>query len=254
MRIASWNVNGVRSAIRKGIEDWLSANQYDLVCLQETKSQEDLLSRTLFDPYSTYWNTSVRPGYSGVATLVAPHLIPSFVRKGIGDNTTDSEGRVLTLGFERFTLVNVYAPHSHRELTRLEVKIEFCCRFLKYVDELRAHGKPLIIVGDLNVAHNEIDLSNPAANKNNAGFLPAERAWMTALLDVGYVDAFRLFNCEGGHFTWWSLRKGVRERNIGWRLDYILVDETISSSVNECLHHPAQFGSDHCPVSIEMDI
>jgi len=253
MRIATWNVNGVRAAIRKGIDEWLTAANNDIVCLQEVKMQEDLFTQTWFAPYVTYWNTATKRGYSGVATLVNPHLSPLAVESGMNDEVLDAEGRVLLTEFEPFTLVNTYAPHSHRELVRLDAKLHFCEQFLSYVRRVRLRGKPLIVVGDLNVAHQEIDLSNPVGNKKNAGFLPEERQWMTALLEDGLVDAFRMFCADTGHFTWWSLRNGVRERNVGWRLDYVLVDGRLGDRVKSCFHSPDQLGSDHCPVTVDIE-
>lgn len=215
---------------------------------------ENLLTGSWFQPYKTYWHAATKRGYSGVATLINPHLKLISVDRGIGDEATDSEGRALLTEFESFILVNTYAPHSHRKLSRLNTKLHFCDRFLSYLQELRLRGKPLVIVGDLNVAHEEIDLSNPDANKKNAGFLPEERKWMTNLLEDGLVDAFRMFFNDTGHYTWWSVRKGVRERNIGWRIDYILVDKLLAQRVRTCFHSPEQLGSDHCPVTIDLDI
>lgn len=216
--------------------------------------QEDLLTRTWFRPFETYWNTATRRGYSGVATLVNSQLKPLTVGRGLGDDVTDPEGRVLMTEFPSFVLINAYAPHSHRKLLRLQEKRRFCDRFLSYIRELRLRRKPLIVVGDLNVAHKEIDLSNPAGNKKNAGFLPEERQWMTTLLEEGLVDAFRIFHVGPGHYTWWSVRKGVRERNIGWRLDYVLVDHSLAGLVLACFHSPDQHGSDHCPVTMDIDV
>lgn len=254
MRISTWNVNGLRSAVKQGFEVWLSTSQSDIVCLQEVKMEEDLLTSSWFQSYKTYLNAATKRGYSGVATLVSPHLKLISLKCGIGDHVTDSEGRVLVTEFQSFILINAYAPHSHRKLTRLKIKLDFCDRFLSYLKVLRLSGKPLVIVGDLNVAHEEIDLSNPSGNKKNAGYLPEERKWMTSLLKEGIVDGFRLFCKDSGHYTWWSVRKGVRERNVGWRLDYILVDNILEQRVKACFHSPAQLGSDHCPVTIDLDV
>jgi len=254
MKISTWNVNGLRSTIRRGFEGWISENKSELICLQEVKMQEDLLTKTLFFPYNTYWNTARKRGYSGVATLVSPKLNLSSVERGIGDNVIDNEGRILLMEFGSYILINIYAPHSHRKLTRLEMKLLFFSRFLSYLREIKRRGKPIIIVGDMNIAHKEIDLANPATNKKNAGFLPEERQCMTSLIEEGYIDAFRKFCSESGHYTWWSVRKGVRERNIGWRLDYILVDIRLADRVLSCTHFPNQRGSDHCPVTVDIDI
>jgi exodeoxyribonuclease-3 len=254
MRISTWNINGLRSGVRSGFEDWLTASANDVVCLQEVKTQEDLLTRSWFTGYDTLWNSAQRPGYIGVATLVTPRFRPVSVEKGIGDEMTDPEGRVLTTEFVSFFVINAYAPHSHRLLSRLDSKRSFCCHFLDYLARLRNKNKPIIVVGDLNVAHEEIDLSNPKANRYNAGFLPEERKWFGALINSGLVDAFRLFESGAGHYTWWSTRAGVRERNVGWRLDYILVDKVLQPRVRSCSHSVAQRGSDHCPVTAEIEI
>jgi exodeoxyribonuclease-3 len=254
MRISSWNVNGVRSALRTGLADWLTESKSDLVCLQEVKTQENLLSPLVFPGYDAYWHTARRSGYSGVATLVPASVTVPTIWRGCGDSRTDDEGRVLTLDVGPFIIVNAYAPHSHRELSRLEYKRSFAQKFVTFVKELRTSGKPLVIAGDLNVAFEERDLANPAANRKNAGFLPEERAWFGELLENGFHDAFRLFTSENGHYTWWSMRKGVRDRNVGWRLDYLLVDMALSSKVAQCFHWPRQYGSDHCPVSLDIDL
>ncbi len=254
MRISSWNVNGVRSAHRTGLNEWLAESKSNLVCLQEVKTQENLLSPVVFAGYDAYWHTARRRGYSGVATLVATSLSVTGISRGCGDLQTDDEGRVLALDVGPFILVNTYAPHSHRKLTRLGHKQSFAQQFVIFVKELRDGGKPLVIAGDLNVAFEERDLANPSENRKNAGFLPEERAWFGALLANGLKDAFRLFTSDGGHYTWWSTRKGVRERNIGWRLDYILVDEALSPLVTNCFHWTNQTGSDHCPLSLDINI
>jgi exodeoxyribonuclease III len=254
MRISTWNINGLRSGVRAGFESWLTGSNSDIVCLQEVKTQEDLLTRTWFKGYEAHWNSARKVGYSGVATLVRSSLKPLWIGSGIGDEATDAEGRVLAIQFDSFLLINVYAPHSHRKLTRLEHKRSFCEQFLRYVRQLRERRTPIIIVGDLNVAYQDIDLSNPSANRKNAGFLPEEREWFGALLAEGFLDAFRIFHRDGGHYTWWSMRQGVRDRNVGWRLDYILIDVALSSKVSACFHWTEQRGSDHCPVAIDIDV
>lgn len=254
LRISTWNVNGLRASVRGGFEDWLARSKNSIVCLQEVKMQEDLLTRSWFHPYEAYWNGGIRRGYSGVATLIKLPLKPLDVSLGIGDDILDREGRVLTTEFESFVLINAYAPHSHRKLVRLETKIRFCERFLVYVRDRLGRGKPVVVAGDLNVAHTTEDLSNPAGNKNNAGFLQVERDWMTALLGEGFVDTFRMFHSGPGYYTWWSSRKGVRERNVGWRLDYILADRLLADRIVSCFHSPEQLGSDHCPVTVNIRV
>lgn len=254
MKIATWNINGLRSGMRAGFEAWLTAAGNDIVCLQEVKTEQDLLGTVWFPDYTSHWFNSTKRGYSGVVTLVSSKLKPVAVRSGIGHGQIDGEGRVLAIEFDNFEIVNVYAPHSHRQLTRLSFKLEFLACFTEYVSSRKNKGKPLIVVGDLNVAHDERDVANFASNRKNAGFRPEERAWLTEFLGSGFVDAFRAFNGEAGHYTWWSPIKGVRERNIGWRLDYILVDTRILGHLKSCFHSPSQTGSDHCPVSAELDI
>jgi exodeoxyribonuclease-3 len=243
IRISTWNINGLRSGMRSGFEDWLATSDNDVVCLQEVKTEEDLLGSVWFPGYTAHWFGAVRSGYSGVVTLVSSRLSAMSVCKGIGDAIIDSEGRVISVEFDQFEIVNVYAPHSHRELKR------FLERLGEYVVARKKRGKPLVIVGDLNIAHEERDLTNFAANRGNAGFLPQERSWLDNILKSGFRDAFRVFCDTSGHYTWWSPIKGVRDRNIGWRLDYILVDERMLSSLKSCFHSPEQKGSDHCPVS-----
>lgn len=254
MKITTWNVNGLRSSVGAGFERWLLQSGHDIVCLQEAKTQEDLLTSIWFPGYDAHWFAAERSGYSGVVTLVKSGLRVIRTQKGIGAADIDIEGRVLSMEFDKFHVINTYAPHSHRELTRLDFKMRFCRQFNEFVFEKRRSSKPLIIVGDLNVAHQERDLTNWAANKKNAGFLPEEREWFGDLLNCGFIDAFREFCPDAGHYTWWSPIKGVRERNVGWRLDYILVDERLKGALTKCYHSPEERSSDHCPVTAEIDL
>jgi exodeoxyribonuclease-3 len=253
LKIISWNVNGLRSIIKGNYGEWLFEDKYDAICLQEVKMQEDLLTSTMFHPKSSFWNTSIKPGYGGVITILNASLKPITVTKGIGDCELDSEGRVLTTEFESFILINTYAPHSHRELLRLKAKERFCSNFNSYIRQLRKSNKPIIIVGDLNVAHQEIDLYNYETNKNNAGFLPQERQWMTDLLSMGFIDSFRSLYPEKKQYSWWGLVHDLRERDIGWRIDYILVDKVLANKIENCSYLKEQFGSDHCPITIDID-
>jgi exodeoxyribonuclease-3 len=253
MKISTWNINGLRSVVRAGFEKWLAASNNDIVCLQEVKTQEDLLGSVWFPGYRPHWFGADRLGYSGVVTLVSSRLFPISVRKGIGDPVIDGEGRVISVEFDQFEIVNVYAPHSHWKLTRLDFKLQFLDRLGEYIAHRKRRDKPLVIVGDLNISHAERDLTNFAANRNNAGFLPQERAWLDGILKNGFRDAFRVFCDDPGHYTWWSPIKGARERNIGWRLDYILIDERMIGCLKCCFHSPEQRGSDHCPVTAVLD-
>jgi exodeoxyribonuclease III len=249
IQLSTWNINGLRSSVRKGLQGWLVEGKFDVVCLQEVKSQEDLFGDGWFPGYASHWFSATKAGYSGVVTLVSPRLTPLSVRKGIGDPALDNEGRAVHVEFEKFEVLNVYAPHSHRQLTRLDVKLRFLDRLGAYIRERKRNGKPLVVAGDLNIAHESRDVANFAANGKNAGFLPEERQWLDDILRVGLRDAFRVFCGEPGHYTWWSPIKGVREKNIGWRLDYILVDERLADGLKACFHSPGQLGSDHCPVT-----
>ncbi|MEQ1952656.1 exodeoxyribonuclease III [Mesorhizobium sp. CN2-181] len=251
MKIVTWNVNGLRSVVRRDFEHWLRQLDADVICLQEVKIEEDLLTTNWFGGYKSFWNTSERPGYSGVATLVRESLAPSIFYKGIGHPDSDVEGRVLSLEVLGIQIVNVYAPHSHRTLIRLDAKLAFLAALSSFLARNATKG-PSIVLGDLNIAHTEIDLANPKANARNAGFLPEEREWLSGMLASGFVDAFRKFEPGSGHYTWWSLRSGVRDRNVGWRLDYILVTESLESRLLNCRHMAERTGSDHCPVSVEL--
>ena len=202
MKITSWNVNGLRSVIRAKHDTWLYESGHDIICLQEVKMQEDLLTDGMFYPNTSYWNSALKAGYSGVTTIINPRMTPLVIQKGISDYKLDEEGRVLTTEFEIFILVNTYAPHSHRKLLRLEEKERFILKFIKFIHKLRESNKPIIIVGDLNVAHQEIDLFNYKTNKKNAGFLPQERQWMTDLISMGFIDAFRFLNPEKKDYSW----------------------------------------------------
>jgi exodeoxyribonuclease III len=252
MRLVSWNVNGLRSVVRRDFEAWLAGTNYDVVCLQEVKVKDDLLTTHWFENYIAFWNASRRPGVSGVATLVRENHTVASVRAGIGHPGLDAEGRVLITDVAGLRVVNVYAPHSHRKLMRLDAKVEFLSALRCFIEHLRNDGLPLILVGDFNIAHQEIDLANPKANHRNAGFLTVEREWVTDLLASGFKDAFRHFEPSGGHYTWWSMLKGVRERNVGWRLDYVFLEDRLIPSLVACRHLPERTGSDHCPVVLEL--
>jgi exodeoxyribonuclease-3 len=253
MKLLSWNVNGIRAAEKNGrFSKWMSSEEPDLVCLQEVKAFPEQVGALLLhsSKYQMHWNPAKKPGYSGTA-IISRHE-PLSVRNGIGVPEIDDEGRVLVMEFKKFTLLNCYFPNSQRDHARLDYKLSFCERFLKYVEKLRQSGKHVLICGDLNIAHKEIDLRNPKSNINNAGFLPQERAWMDRFLGTGYVDTFRKFTPDPGHYTWWSYRPGVREKNVGWRLDYWLTNQEFSDRVKTSTIQPHVTGSDHCPVSLTI--
>ncbi len=252
MKLFSWNVNGIRAVHGKGFETWFSKEAPDVVCLQEIKAHPEQLEERVVHPagYHSFWLPAEKRGYSG--TAIFSRKEPLSVRNGMDLPEFDREGRVLIAEFEDFTLINAYFPNSQRDHARLGYKLDFCKAMRKQMDALRAQGKNLLLCGDFNIAHKEIDLRNPKQNVNNAGFLPQERAWMDELLASGYVDAFRNFTPDPNHYTWWSYRPGVREKNIGWRLDYFVSNPEMQDRLAEVHHHPLVMGSDHCPVELRL--
>lgn len=252
MKLVSWNVNGIRAAEKKGFLEWFREQRADVVCVQETKAQPEQVDLFLRNPGGAhgFWHSAEKPGYSGVAVFSREE--PLSVIEGLGIPSIDQEGRVLQLDYGSFVLINAYFPNSQREHTRLPYKLEFCRAMLKQTEKLRKSGKHVVLCGDLNIAHREIDLRNPKENRDNAGFLPDERAWLDEFEKAGYVDTFRKFEKAGGHYTWWSNRPGVRERNIGWRLDYFWVNQELEDRLHRARHQPEVKGSDHCPVVLEL--
>lgn len=250
MKLISWNVNGVRAALKHGLRDFLDAERPDLVCLQEVRATEaDLPATTWPARYRAIWNPATKRGYSGVLTLTRRE--PLAVARGIGIRRHDLEGRVLTTEFADFFLVNVYVPNSQRELTRLEYRREWDRAFLAWLRR-RQRIKPVVLCGDLNVAHQEIDLARPKDNVHNHGFTPEERAGFDALVRAGFVDTFRVFHSGPGHYTWWSQMHNARARNLGWRIDYFLCSEALRPRLKSARIYAAVHGSDHCPVGLEM--
>ena len=248
MKIITWNVNGVRSVANKGFLTWLTAESPDIVCLQETKAHPEQLTDDLLNPpgYLSYWASAVRRGYSGVALLVRDE--PLEVHYGLGIHDYDSEGRVIIATYPNFTLLNVYVPNGQRDGGRLRYKLAFYEDLLAYCNRLRAEGCNVIICGDFNTAHREIDLANPKSNQKNSGFLPEERAWIERYIEHGYLDIFREFNQLPGQYTWWTYRLEARARNIGWRLDYFLTTTGVAVEGSYILADV--LGSDHCPVAL----
>lgn len=252
VKFLSWNVNGIRAASRYGFIDWVKAQKADVVCIQETKAMPEQLEESLrnIEGYTSYWHSAKKPGYSGVA--IYSKREPKSVEMGIGIPEIDNEGRVLVADYGDVTVVNTYFPNSQREHTRLDYKLRFCKEILKFCNSLRAKGKHLVLCGDYNIAHTEIDLKNPKTNTDNAGFLPEERDWMTKFLKAGYIDSFRHFTPDPGHYTWWSYRPGVRAKNIGWRIDYHCVNQEFKDRLKRSVHQNEVKGSDHCPVLLEI--
>jgi exodeoxyribonuclease-3 len=254
IRLISWNLAGMRAAIRKGLYSFMEKDKAEIYCFQEVKAKIDQIPHTMDEPsgYNFYLNSAVRPGYSGVATY--SKLEPKTVIIGDKDNDWDDEGRVIVSKYDEFTLVNVYIPNGGRDLGRLDYKMKFYDYFLKYINELRERGEKVIICGDINTAHNEIDLARPKDNVKNTGFLPIERAWIDKLEANGWVDTYRLLNPDKAEFSWWSQRMGCREKNIGWRIDYFFVDEKLKNQIKKAFILTETLGSDHCPIGLEIAI
>lgn len=249
MKLVSWNVNGLRACLNKGFADFFAAADADIVCIQETKMQPGQ-AEVGFAGYEQFWNSAVKKGYSG--TAVFSRLQPLAVSYGMGVAEHDHEGRIITLEYDEFQLVNVYTPNSQRGLARLEYRLQWEDDFRVYVGQLD-RKKPVVVCGDLNVAHREIDIKNPAANKNNAGFTPQERGKMTELLESGLIDSFRhLYPDRRDVYSWWSYMGNARERNVGWRIDYFLVSGQIQNRIREAAIRMEVQGSDHCPVVLEI--
>jgi exodeoxyribonuclease-3 len=249
MKLVSWNVNGLRACVNKGFNDYFKEAGADIFCIQETKLQEGQISLEQHGEYKQYWNYSIKKGYSG--TAVFTRIKPLSVRYGMEEDQ-EPEGRIITLEFDSFYLVNAYTPNARRDLSRLEFRLEWEQRFRSFLQQLDAL-KPVIICGDLNVAHHEIDLKHPKANRNNSGFTPEEREKMTRLLDAGFIDTFRHFYPDRTDaYSWWSNMPGVRDRNVGWRIDYFLASSRLNSLLIDAEIDCDIKGSDHCPVILHV--
>lgn len=251
MKLISWNVNGLRACLKKGFAEYFQEADADIFCIQETKMQEGQ-AEIQMDGYYQYWNSAEKKGYSGTAVFTRRE--PLAVSYGIGREEHDGEGRAITLELEGFYLVNVYVPNAQRGLTRLDYRMQWEEAFRSYVcglDEI----KPVIICGDMNVAHQEIDLKNPKTNGNNAGFTKEEREKMTALLEAGFLDSFRyIYPEKTGAYSWWSYMYNARANNAGWRIDYFLVSKRLKDQVKDSSIFPEIMGSDHCPVGLEIQL
>lgn len=254
MKITSWNVNGLRACERNGFTQWLEAFGPDVVCLQEVRAERDQLPEQCAEPrgYHPFFNPcKVKKGYSGVATW--SKVEPAAVRYGIGLPAYDDEGRIVVTEHAGFALYNIYFPNGGNELARVPYKLAFYEALMQELQGRLARGEQLIVCGDFNTAHQEIDLANPRANVKNTGFLPEERAVLQRFLDLGFLDVFRERHPgEKGHYTWWSNRPGVREKNVGWRIDYFMVSAGLAGRVTNVYHQPEVLGSDHCPVVLEL--
>ena len=247
MKLISWNVNGIRACVQKGFLDFFNEVNADIFCIQESKLQEGQINLEL-KGYHQYWNYAEKKGYSGTAIFTKKE--PLSVRYGLGIEEHDKEGRVITLEFEDFFMITVYTPNSQNELARLDYRMKWEDDFKKYLKHLEK-SKPVIVCGDLNVAHKEIDLKNPTTNRKNAGFTDEEREKLTSLLNDGFIDTFRYFYPETtGVYSWWSYRFNARKNNAGWRIDYFVVSEALKDKLVSAKIHTEIFGSDHCPVEL----
>ncbi|MCX7695640.1 MAG: exodeoxyribonuclease III [Caloramator sp.] len=253
MRIYSWNVNGLRAIAQKNFFEWIAEENPDILCIQETKLQENQLKDELknIDGYYSYFSFADKKGYSGVATYTKKR--PIDVKYGIGIEEFDREGRIVITEFNEFTLLNIYFPNGQMSDERLDYKLRFYDAVLDYCNSEVEKGKRLIICGDYNTAHREIDLKNPKANEKYSGFLPIERAWIDKFIENGYIDTFRYFYPDKVEYTWWSYKFKAREKNIGWRIDYHFVSKNFIDSVKDVRILTDVMGSDHCPIMIEVE-
>ena len=252
MKIVSYNVNGIRSAISKGFINWLKTADCDIVCLQEVKANIDQIDINLFHElgYTPYWFSAQKKGYSGVAVL--SKYKPTSVSLGCGVDCYDIEGRVLRFNIQDFTIINTYMPSGSSGECRQSFKMQWLNDFFSFIKQLKQEAPNLIICGDYNICHHAIDIHNPKSNANSSGFLPEERAWMSKFLELGFTDAFRFFNKEPHHYTWWSYRAGARKKNLGWRIDYHLISQTLENRLKRTVILPEVSFSDHCPVLLEL--
>lgn len=253
MKIISWNVNGIRAAYKKGLLDYIKTEDPDMLCLQETKAHEDQLTDELknIPGYNSYFCAGVRKGYSGVC--IYSKIQPASVSRGFNIERFDNEGRILITEYPLFTLINIYYPNGKASPERLKYKMDFYDAFLEHANGLRKQGKKLVICGDVNTAHKEIDLARPKENSKVSGFLPEEREWIDKFLAAGYIDTFRMFNEQSGQYTWWDMVTRARERNVGWRIDYFFISDDLKGNVKDAFIRQEVMGSDHCPIGIIIE-
>jgi exodeoxyribonuclease-3 len=255
LKLFSWNVNGIRAGQRKGLLDWLHQTQPDIVGFQETKAHPDQLDEELRNPagYHTYWASAEKKGYSGVALYSKTE--PKSVQIGLGYGNYDSEGRTIVAEYDNFVFITAYFPNGGADHSRVPFKMQYKAAFLAYCNELRRQGKGVIFCGDVNTSHRPIDLARPKENEKKTGFMPEERVWIDHVLEEGYLDIFRTLNPElEGAYSWWTARAGARERNVGWRLDYFFISPDLRDKVIAAEIHTDVMGSDHCPVSLTLDV
>lgn len=253
LTLLSWNVNGIRAVAKKGFHDWLESAQPDILCIQETKAWKEQLDESLtnIDGYHSYFAEAYKKGYSGVALYTKEE--PISIKTGIGIEEFDVEGRIIIAEYPEFILFNIYYPNGKARAERLKYKLDFYEAFQLYAVELLKQGKKIIICGDVNTAHKEIDLARPKANEKISGFLPEERAWMDRFFEEGFIDTLRMYNQEPEIYTWWDVISRARERNVGWRIDYFFVSENLKANMKDAFTLPDVMGSDHCPVGIKIE-
>jgi exodeoxyribonuclease-3 len=252
--LLSWNVNGLRALFKKGFAQWLAKSSPDILCLQETKAREDQVQKELetVKGYHVHFCSGQRPGYSGVAIFSREK--PGSVKQTFGVSRFDDEGRIIQADYGSFILFNIYFPNGKASPERLKYKMDFYEAFLSEMKKLLKKGKQIVICGDVNTAHKEIDLARPKENSKVSGFLPQEREWIDRLLAAGFIDTMRIFDQSPGRYTWWDMVSRARDRNVGWRIDYFYVSENLRKNVNGAYILPEVMGSDHCPIGLEMDI
>ena len=254
MKLLSWNVNGIRAAVKKGFLEYLEDQNPEIICIQETKAHKEQLTSEILEDhgYFTYWHSGQKKGYSGVATFCKEE--PLYIQEGIGIKKYDDEGRVLITEHNKFLLYNIYFPNGQKNEERLKYKLDFYDDLLPLINDQVESGNNVIVTGDWNTAHRPIDLARPNENKNTSGFMPIEREKVDEYILNGWIDTFRLFHEEGGRYSWWTYRFGARDRNIGWRIDYFFVNEGMVEICTDADIHQNIFGSDHCPVSLILDL
>ena len=254
MKLISWNVNGIRAAVKKGFLDYLDQEQPDILCIQESKAHKEQLTSEILEDhgYRTYWHSGVKKGYSGVATFCKEE--PLFIQEGLGIEKYDVEGRVLLTEHKDFLLYNIYFPNGQKDETRLKYKLDFYDDLLPIINDQVESGNNVIVTGDWNTAHHPIDLARPKENINTSGYMLVEPEKLDIYMEEGWIDTFRLFHEEGGRYSWWTYRFGARDRNVGWRIDYFFVNEGMADLCIDADIHQDVFGSDHCPVSLVLDV
>lgn len=252
MKITTWNINGIRAAIQKGILEWVNSQQSDIVCLQEIKAKPEQIDTSLFERigYKYLINSAERPGYSGVATLFS--VDPDQHQFGMGEDVFDKEGRIIQMSYPDYELFNIYFPNGGQSNERVNFKLDFYSRLLEKCKKLIKNNREIILTGDFNTAHQEIDLKNPKANEKNTGFLPEERKWIDKYIESGFIDIFRKLYPEEEMYTWWTYRFNARKNNVGWRIDYFMITRGLMGRVNDVVIHTDIIGSDHCPVTLEL--